>query len=214
MDYTHILWDFNGTILDDVSVGINAINVLLKRRKMPIISSQEEYRAKFCFPVIDYYRKLGFDLQKERFEDISVEWVKEYKHFLAQAGLRNGVKKALETIQNSGKKQLILSATERKMLKTQLKSLKIESYFDDILALDDIYAAGKTELAKNWLEREKPGKAIIIGDTDHDYETAKALSVDCLLIAGGHQSKQGLMSLCPNTFDSIPEALASIGITI
>ena len=58
MDYTHILWDFNGTILDDVSVGINAINVLLKRRKMPIIFSQEEYRAKFCFPVIDYYLSL------------------------------------------------------------------------------------------------------------------------------------------------------------
>jgi len=36
---------------------------------------------------------------------------------------------------------------------------------------------------------EKQKKALLIGDTLHDYEVAQALKVDCLLIAKGHQSE-------------------------
>ena len=31
MKYTHILWDWNGTLLDDVMISIDCVNVLLKK---------------------------------------------------------------------------------------------------------------------------------------------------------------------------------------
>ena len=42
MKVQNVLWDFNGTILDDVQIGIDAVNVLLRRRNKPVLSSLDE----------------------------------------------------------------------------------------------------------------------------------------------------------------------------
>ena len=44
-----VIWDFNGTLLDDVECGIKSINVLLSRRGLPTVKSQEQYRSLFRF---------------------------------------------------------------------------------------------------------------------------------------------------------------------
>ena len=60
----YVIWDFNGTIIDDVDVSFRAANILLEEYGLKKISSHDEYRGMLCFPVIDYYRKLGFDFDK------------------------------------------------------------------------------------------------------------------------------------------------------
>ena len=51
-----ILWDWNGTLLDDVEVCIESMNSMLSKRKKPLLT-REHYKEIFTFPVIDYYRK-------------------------------------------------------------------------------------------------------------------------------------------------------------
>ena len=41
-------------------------------------------------------------------------------------------------------------------------------------------------------------KIILIGDTDHDYEVAQNLKIDCLLISHGHQSNKRLRDVSQN----------------
>ena len=60
MKYKHILWDWNGTLLDDRWLCVESINKILKKRKMPPIL-EKTYRKTFCFPVMKYYESLGFD---------------------------------------------------------------------------------------------------------------------------------------------------------
>ena len=61
MRYKHIIWDWNGTLLDDTWLCVEGINqALIKRNLTPI--SEDRYREVFTFPVRDYYKKLGFDL--------------------------------------------------------------------------------------------------------------------------------------------------------
>ena len=50
-----ILWDWNGTLLDDVELCENALNRLLQRYGYPQRYDHEQYRAIFGFPVEDYY---------------------------------------------------------------------------------------------------------------------------------------------------------------
>ena len=57
MKYTHVIWDFNGTIFDDVNIGIEAVNAMLTARKMAPVDSVEKYREIFCFPIKEYYRR-------------------------------------------------------------------------------------------------------------------------------------------------------------
>ena len=76
--YTHIIWDFNGTIFDDVQLGIDCANRLLTAHGLPRIGSVEEYREKFGFPIIEYYRRMGFDFAVTPYAELAVEWVAYY----------------------------------------------------------------------------------------------------------------------------------------
>lgn len=194
MCYTHLLWDFNGTLLDDVQIGIQSVNMLLSRRKMPVIETVEQYYRVFGFPIEDYYRRLGFDFERESYDLLAHEWVAEYEKRMADAPLCKGVLQTLQELSGRGFSQLVLSATEQQMLVRQVRSLGIEKYFTEILGLSNIYAHSKIELALSWQRREKPEKVLVIGDTCHDFETAKELKADCVLIACGHQDKQTLCS--------------------
>jgi len=62
----HIIWDWNGTILDDRWLTIAAMNSVLARRNMDEIT-EDQYLQVFTFPVIEYYRRLGFKFEKEPF---------------------------------------------------------------------------------------------------------------------------------------------------
>ena len=190
--YSHIIWDFNGTILDDVEVGIKSANILLGRRNLPLLKSREQYQSVFGFPIIDYYKRLGFDFNRESFDDLAVEWVDIYMSLEKQAPVFGGIKEKLSQFKNAGYHQIILSATELTMLKGQLDRLEIDNYFEHVLGLDNIHAFSKVEIGREWMQKEKPHKAVFLGDTVHDLETANAMGVDCILIASGHQSYETL----------------------
>ena len=51
--YTHVIWDFNGTILDDVEACIRSANLLLEAHGLPALPSREAYQRHFGFPLID-----------------------------------------------------------------------------------------------------------------------------------------------------------------
>ena len=193
MKYNLIIWDFNGTLADDLTIGIECINTVLKRRNMKLIDSVDYYRDVFCFPIKDYYKKLGFDFDKEPYDVPANEWAAEYvsrEHTLKPTP---NARKILQKIKNLGMEQIILSSSELEMLKREIEILGISEYFSTVLGLDNIYAGGKTEMAKKWSEG-KSYKALFIGDSLHDFDTAKAIGADCILYSGGHDNRQRLES--------------------
>ena len=193
MKYDLIIWDFNGTLTDDVQIGIDSVNAVMERRNMPLIMDVEHYRSIFCFPIIDYYKKLGFDFDKEPYSVVANEWVKEYLSRENTMKLSVGAAEILEKIKSLGITQIILSSSELGMLKRECALLGIEGYFDAILGLDNIYAGGKAEMAKEWA-KGKSFNALFIGDTLHDLDTARAIGADCLLYSGGHDKLSKLES--------------------
>jgi phosphoglycolate phosphatase len=206
--YTHIVWDFNGTILDDVGIGIDSVNVLLKKRGLPVIESLEKYHSVFGFPIVDYYRRLGFDFEKEPYSEIAIEWVNEYNSRRCSAPLCTAARELLQAFQDGQKTQLIISATEYNMLSAQLDELGIKGYFSELLGLDNIHAGSKIHLAENWRKNNPDAKALFIGDTDHDLETASAMKADCVLVAMGHQSYEHLARCSCPVVKSLAEILS------
>ncbi len=190
--YSLVIWDFNGTLFDDLGIGIEAVNRLLLRRGLKKIESAEEYHKVFGFPIIEYYKRLGFDFEKESYELLAKEWVKEYTALESTAPLRSFVKELLMKISALGISQVILSASEKNMLVRQVEALGVREYFDEILGTEDIYAYGKEEMAKRWMANKNAESALVIGDTEHDADVAKKIGADCILICGGHQSKETL----------------------
>lgn len=192
MNYSHVLWDFNGTILDDVSIGMESINVLLRSRGLRPLSSVEEYHRYFRFPIEEYYRSVGFDFSKDPYDVLAHEWIAAYRAREKSAPLCRGAKEGLEYIKSRSVPQILFSATEKAMLSEQIAHLGIGEYFSELLGRDDVYATGKIPLGKAWIARTNPPRALLIGDTTHDALAAKEMGIECVLIAAGHQSEQTL----------------------
>ena len=204
--YTHLVWDFNGTILDDIQLGIDCVNVMLKKRSLPTLDSVEAYRAIMRFPVIDYYKDLGFNMEEEDYYQIlAPEWVAMYLAGEPNCGMMEGVMEVLEAAKTAGVKQMVISATKTDQLLSQLDRLGIRGYFDEILGLDNFYAASKTALAEAWRKEHPEAVVLSVGDTDHDGDLADVLGADCLLYTGGHQSKERLLTRNKMLIDHIGE---------
>lgn len=198
MKYTHLFWDFNGTILSDMQAGMDSTNQMLAERGLPIIDGLDRYREIFDFPIKEYYRGLGFDFEKEPYEVLAPLWVGLYNEKSKSATLVDGVAETLERVKRIGLLQVVFSATEREMLLRQLKELNVTDYFDEIIGLDNIHAESKLHLAKRWREEHPEAKILYVGDTVHDAENARVLEADCLLFCGGHQSRRRLEGCgCP-----------------
>ncbi len=203
MKYTHIIWDFNGTILNDIDVGIAAVNAVLKNHNKKTIDDVDFYRRAFCFPVIDYYDSIG--LERENFHIYAPEWVNEYNKREPEAPIFDGVEDLMKYLRDNGYKQYLLSATEREMLEKQVDRLEIKEYFHELIGQDTIEAHSKKSEAILWASREMPERPLMIGDTLHDFEVATAINADCILLAYGHQNKERLRATGCRVFDDIKD---------
>lgn len=206
--YDRVLWDFNGTLLDDVALAVASNNILLARRGLPPIPDEDAYRELFCFPVANYYRVLGLESEGEAFNRVAHEWMKEYRAGEKDAPLREGASEALDFIRSAGIPQGILSATEETQLEEQVSALGIRPYFDHLFGREDIYATDKSGIAARYRAEHPQERVLMIGDTVHDVETARAGDFACVLVAGGHQSQARLAGAGVRIFPDYPSLIA------
>jgi len=189
----HIVWDWNGTLLDDVDACVDAINRMLDRRGLPRVAP-ESYRDIFDFPVRNYYLKLGFDLEREDWDRMAREFHADYHETSLDAGLRPGATELLERLMDRGMPMSVLSASEIAILRRMMQSRDVERFFDRVFGLSDLYAASKVDLGRRLMaEVHAPASGVLlVGDTVHDFEVAQELGCRCVLVTGGHQSEKRL----------------------
>jgi len=199
IDSKAIIWDYNGTLLDDLSIGLQSINEMLLKRKLPTLGI-ESYREVFTFPVKKYYESVGFDFEKENWDMVAKEFISLYSSLLPKSNIFPEAIQLLSHFSSLGKKQFILSAMEKNMLNHSVKTENIGIFFTEISGIDNIYASSKIENGLQMIKHHQlePKDVCLLGDTTHDYEVAKKLGCKCILIAAGHQSIKKLKETgCP-----------------
>jgi len=206
-NYKHIIWDWNGTLINDVWLVVEIMNKMLEKRNLPKIDSKK-YKEIFDFPVMNYYSKLGFDFSDESFEELSVEFISEYYQCFNECKLYDGVEEVLKKIRDSGIPQSILSASKENVLIEKIKHYGIDKYFYRIMGLENHYAESKVERGKKWIAELNldPQDVLLIGDTIHDYDVSKHIGCDCLLVANGHHSYERLAKLGVDLISTLKEA--------
>jgi phosphoglycolate phosphatase len=189
-----IIWDWNGTLLDDIELCINSMNSMLGDRKLKVLD-KNSYREIFTFPVKEYYEKAGFDFEAEPFEVPAMQFIDLYYRDFETANLFPEVRNVLHFFNKKGYNQSILSAMEHEKLLLSLEDKSIIHFFKNISGIDNHFAYSKVEIGKSLLKKIPFSKSeiVLIGDTLHDQEVADELGIDCVLIANGHQSKERLL---------------------
>ena len=206
MRFESIIWDWNGTLLNDVDISVYSINQLLSDRNLELLT-KEKYLDVFTFPVQDYYEMIGFDLNVEPFEIPAFQYITIYNDAVQQCGLHQEAIPLLRRLRQAGYRQFILSAMEQQYLEKTVKANDIHLYFEDLIGLSDNYAVSKIENGMSLINKRglHPDTTLLIGDTIHDFEVAQAIGCNCVLIANGHQSKERLMTTGTQVLDRLDQ---------
>jgi phosphoglycolate phosphatase len=211
--YEHIIWDWNGTLLDDARTCVDVLNWMLEKYEKCNIEF-EQYRRTFCFPVIKFYEGLGFDFAKDSYHDLAVDYISRYHEERLHCRLHERAREILEVISSEGIGQSILSASESQSLREIVNYLGIGHFFSNLAGRDDHYADEKTETGKqlvNQLGLNKD-KILMVGDTIHDCEVADEIGVEIVLFSNGHQCRDILTQCGVAVIDSLDELPGIIGI--
>ena len=210
----HIVWDWNGTLLDDVDAGIGALNRMLADRGLPAIT-RDFYRARFRFPVRPLYFEIGMDPDRE-WDRICVE----FHDYLAREPqhIRPDALAALAYVRAKGARQSLLSACRQDLLLRDTAREGVQAYLDEIYGVDNLEGATKLSRGRELVAKIRDAGPdavaaglVFIGDTLHDAEVASALGGRVVLVDGGHQHADRLRAaghaVAPSLLDAVKSVL-------
>ncbi len=195
-----LVWDWNGTLLDDTDAALGALNELLAQRGLPTITL-DFYRQTFSFPVRPYYEFLGMDLAREDWDALAKSYHDAYH--ARPAGLNAEALAALDLAHAHGVRQVLLSALRQDYLDAAVDRFRLCGYFDFVVGSDNLDGASKLSRAralKDLLARADGGASdelVFIGDALHDKEVADALGARVVLFSGGGHAAERLAAVAP-----------------
>jgi phosphoglycolate phosphatase len=202
--YDTVIWDWNGTLLNDARTCCEIINVVLKRHGLRRLTPAR-YREIFDFPVRLYYERMGFDFTKLDFETVGAEFVVIYEQQRHRLRLQPGAREILQLLKARSVTQIVLSAYRHDTLVSLLEAKQLQDVFARIVGADDVYARGKKEQGRQLMTNLKlaPSTSLMVGDTLHDHEVATAMGIDCVLLDAGHQARHRLDTCGVPVFDDL-----------
>ncbi len=209
MKYSTVIWDWNGTLLDDLSLCVKTLNELLKKHGCKPVDDVEKYKSIFGFPIVDYYERAGFNFDKCSFSSLAHEYMDIYMPASFNCGIVKNAQEVLAELSSRGISQIVLSASEQDNLELQVRHYGLEKYFTQLVGTSNIYGVSKVDAGKSWIERNNVDTAstVMIGDTEHDLEVASAIGVDCILSSLGHRPRAALAATGKLVIDDLREIL-------
>lgn len=190
----HILWDWNGTLLDDTQAALDTLNIMLARRGAKPITL-EFFRDRFAFPCRPFYDTIGMHVEDSEWDALA----KEYHDLYAEQPkeLNRETIAALETVKRAGARQSIISALRQDLLDEVTERTGVARYMECVYGVDNLDGASKLDRALELMTRIDGDDAVVIGDALHDKEIADALKVGCVLFGGGSHAVWRLRAAAP-----------------
>ena len=204
----YILWDWNGTLLDDTQAALDTLNIMLRERGAAPIA-MPFYRDHFAFPVRPFYEKIGMVLENEDWDALAQEYHDIYARQPKKLNAETFA--ALEQVKAAGVKQSIISALRQDLLDRVTADLGVAPYMECIYGVNNLDGASKLDRALELMNRiapplgERPD-VVLIGDALHDKEVADALKVRCVLCGQGSHASWRLREVAP-TGETLLEAV-------
>lgn len=205
----HLVFDWNGTLIDDIDLAVRAVNRCGEYFDVaPITAAQ--YRATFDFPIANFYAALGFDFTRAPFPEIVQHYLEHFDAHVAQCDLHDGVFALLGAARHAGIGVSILSASHCDVLVQTLEAKGLLDSFEHVVGLSHNQATSKTAEAAVLQKTlgTPPARTLFVGDTLHDYDVARAVGWQPVLVTTGHQDASRLRRSGAPLFDGLGELLA------
>lgn len=209
----HVVWDWNGTLLDDndaVLASVNAVCAEFGRDPVEL----DEWRELYTRPIVrSYERLLGRTLSESDWATLDLRYHDSYRELLHTCRLATGAPEALSQWRAGGKTQSLLSMWFHDELVSLINELRLVEFFARVDGLRDRIGGGSkaTHLAAHLAELNlDPAEVVLIGDVLDDARAAAHVGAECVLVATGMTSGKALRGNGYPVADSIQEAFELI----
>jgi phosphoglycolate phosphatase-like HAD superfamily hydrolase len=203
----HVIWDWNGTLVDDLGVVVEAVNSSLAAVGGPIID-EDVYRNHYTRPVRLFYdRLLGRDVSDADWRRINAAFHTTYAASLDRVSLTHDAREAIAVVTAAGGSQSILSMWGHDDLVTEVDRRGLDRYMVRVDGNPDKGGDTKTRLLAHHLDKLPPnGGAVLIGDAIDDGRAALHLGVACVLYDGGSHHRPELEAVGVPVADTLVAA--------
>ena len=215
----HLIWDWNGTLFDDLEIVVASVNVSLRAVGAPPIDV-ETYQAVYQRPLHRFYEALlGRPVPPDEFRSIDDDFHAAYHALLDQGRLTVDARRAVELAAERGQTQSVLSMWWHDRLVPAVRFFGLE---DHMLAVDGHRGPPGDSKAKHLgehveqLVRLFPGLVrretmTVIGDVTDDADAARTVEVGCVLYDGGSQPRPVLEAAGVPVAATLVEAVEMAG---
>jgi phosphoglycolate phosphatase-like HAD superfamily hydrolase len=181
----HLVWDWNGTLLDDLTIVVDATNAALAVVGGPVVTA-DEHRRDYRRPIVDYYAfALGRPVDADEFAKLDQVFHDAYRKLLVDCALAAD---AVDAINAWPGGQSLLSMWFHHELVPEVTRRGLVERLARIDGLRAEVGGGhKAEhLAEHLDALGVPGHgAVLIGDSIDDAHAAAEVGARCVLYAGG-----------------------------
>jgi phosphoglycolate phosphatase-like HAD superfamily hydrolase len=203
----HLVWDWNGTLLDDLSLVVAATNVAFASAGGPTVTA-DEHRVRFRRPIIDYYAEmLGRAIDTEAFGTLDRIFHDAYRAGLTSCALAEDAVAAIAAWPGS---QSLLSMWFHDELVPTVHTYGLTPHFTRVDGLRATVGGGhKAE----WLEKHlaelgiSGDSVVLIGDSIDDAHAAESVGARCVLYTGGLSDPAALRATPPPTANTLTQAV-------
>jgi phosphoglycolate phosphatase-like HAD superfamily hydrolase len=187
VDRGHVVWDWNGTLLDDLPIVIEAVNRALGALGEGPITA-DDYRDHYTRPVRHFYDGLfGRVVTDEEWLRLNTTFHDTYFTLANEVDLATGARDAMTMIESSGWTQSLLSMSPSDWLGKIVHRLDLTHVFDLVDGLAGPTGGLKAQHLEMHLESlAVDGEAtVMIGDTPDDVAAARHVGATAILFHGG-----------------------------
>jgi phosphoglycolate phosphatase-like HAD superfamily hydrolase len=206
----HIVWDWNGTLVDDLALTVATTNAVLQSYGGTPVTV-EQFRGTYVRPVADYYRRaLRRAVTAAEFARMDKAFHDAYNAGFRSCALMRDAVVALRTWQRDGRTQSVLSMLAHDDLTTAARWFELDHYFNRVDGRRT--AVGGDAKARLLVEHlTSVGAAaedcVLVGDTVDDAMAAAAAGTRCVLFTGGLTSRTRLLDTGRLVAETLSEAV-------
>ncbi|MET8230909.1 HAD hydrolase-like protein [Micromonospora sp. NPDC005298] len=207
----HLVWDWNGTLLNDLSLVVASTNVAFASVGGPAVTP-DEHRVRFRRPIADYYAEvLGQAVDDEAFARLDRIFHDAYRNGLTTCELAADARTAMAAWSGS---QSLLSMWFHEELVPTVHTFGLTGHFTRVDGLRATVGGDRKaeSLQAHLAELGVDGAdVVLIGDSIDDADAALAVGGRAVLYTGGFTDPARLHTSGHPVADTLTEAVALAG---
>ena len=212
-DITHIVWDWNGTLLDDNHANLAAVNAVCTTfGREPV--EMEHWRTVFRRPLVSCYEELlGRSFVDGEWDRVEQLYEEGYRRHLPTCELAHGVPDVLHTWADGGGTQSLLSMAGHEHLVPLVTERGLAHHFTRMDGRRfTTEHDSKAEHLFHHLDNQgiDPAKVVLIGDIDDDARAAQEAGAQSILVSSGLMSRDRLIATGAPVVETPVAAVAAL----